>query len=180
MMRLMRKTPKQMKKRIFFEIFYEKTTQIRVDLSKRREKQKRIEKTPREAKTRRLRTKPGTRWATCCCKARTSRVCRRSPRRTRCWAPCGGTRGTKESSGAAAMRCTASARSSRRCPMCCCGTPPSWRRCAPRRRCGQTWSSTTGTRRSSASGCSRRASSGGGVGREGRSHTNQRSRKVFI
>ena len=86
--------------------------------------------------------------------------CRRSPWRTRCWDLCGGIRRIKRSRAAAALRCTSSAGDSGHSAPRCSETPPSTRRCAPRRRWSQTWRTGTGTR-SSARGCGRRASSGG-------------------
>ena len=114
-----------------------------------------------EVQMRRLRAMPRESCATWC-KARTAtwRVCRRSPWRTRCWDLCGGIRRIKRSRAAAALRCTSSAGDSGHSAPRCSETPPSTRRCAPRRRWSQTWRTGTGTR-SSARGCGRRASSGG-------------------
>ena len=80
-----------------------------------------------EAKTRTLRTKPRWRCAACCCKARlgTSPICRRSLQRTRCWAPCGGTRSTNSSRATAAVRCARSTWSSQNSAPHCSETLPS-------------------------------------------------------
>ena len=146
-MRLMRKSPQKMKNR--------QTTHFADDAKK-----KTVEKR-HEAQIGSMRGKPRMRCAACCTmKARPSgRLCRRSPRRMRCWEPCGGTRGTKPSSSKAALRCTASAGSLGHSPAPCSGTPPSTPRCTPR----PSMSAESGARRSSVCGCSRRASSGGTV-----------------
>ena len=115
-----------------------------------------------EAKTRRLRGRPWERCGTWWCASRTAgRVCRRSPRRTRCWEPCGGTRKTETSRASAAMRCTSSAGISPNSASRCSATPPSMPRCAPRRRWRHGWRGPTSTQSNSVCGCSRRASSGG-------------------
>ena len=149
------KQPPKMKNMIFSKSNrFAKRHTFEVDLSKRR-----------EAHTRTLRTKPRAVWTTCwpAQSPGTSPICRRSPWRTRCWGFCGGTRGTDGSRTAAAKRCTASARSSQNSAPHCSETRRSMRRCAPRRRRIQAWRRRTasGTRTSSVSGCSRRASSGG-------------------
>ena len=157
---LMRKTPKQMKKRIFSYSFLDP---LLFEEEMRKSKANRLKKNALEAQTRRMRTKPWTRWSSCwSCKARPAgRGCRRSRWRTRCWEPCGGTRGTDGSSAAAAKRCTSSARSSQNSTAHCSATRRSMPRCAPRRRRIQSWRSTATSTRSSVCGCSRRASSGG-------------------
>ena len=151
------KQPQKMKNMIFSKSNsnrFAKRHTFEVDLSKRR-----------EAHTRTLRTKPRAVWTTCwpAQSPGTSPICRRSPWRTRCWGFCSGTRGTDGSRTAAAKRCTASARSSQNSAPHCSATPLSTPRCAPRRRRIQAWRRRTasGTRKSSVSGCSRRASSGG-------------------